>query len=104
MKKYQFNPNTDERCLLETLIDRVFKHNIESDTFEGNIIMFPAGVRLEVHGVIIGHQTWRNYTTANEKEHLEDMLKWLDEQYAIEHRDEEDPKIEAQRELDKEQI
>jgi hypothetical protein len=41
---------------------------------------------------------------ATTEKHLEDMVQWLDEKIAIIEKDEIDPKAEAQRELDKEQI
>jgi hypothetical protein len=45
-----------------------------------------------------------DHIRATTAEHLEDMIQWLDEKLAIAEKDEIDPKAEAQRELDKEQI
>lgn len=112
MIDYKFKPSTEEKCLIETLIERVIHCNQDGGIFwEASLNIGRSGVQLSVKGCTIGSLDWTmrsgcNYIAsyACEKEHVEHMLEWLDEQYAIEHKEEEDPRIEAQRELDKEQI
>ena len=95
--KFAFKPNTEEQCLLETLIAKVIKSNQDGhDGWRAAITINIAGVNLSLRGYIIGNTSWklekkpsyRSVNVASEKEHLEHMIAWLDERYTEEHADE----------------
>ena len=89
------------RCLIETLFNRVIDFNERDEVV----------LKVEKKGVVLHVDS--NYWTredrclhiwAETEEDLKSMIQWLDEKLAIAEKDEIDPKDEAQRELDKEQI
>jgi hypothetical protein len=100
--------NNNIRCLIETLFNRVIDFNEQ-------VVNGEATLKVEKKGVVLYLDTkitlayWARedqclHIWAETKEDLEDMIQWLDKKLAIEQKDEIDPKAEAQRELDKEQI
>lgn len=91
------------RCLIETLFNRVIDF---SERVRNEVVL-----KVEKKGVVLHVDS--NYWTredrclhiwAETEEDLKSMIQWLDEKLAIAEKDEIDPKDEAQRELDKEQI
>lgn len=91
------------RCLIETLFNRVIDFN---ERVRNEVVL-----KVEKKGVVLHVDS--NYWTredrclhiwAETEEDLKSMIQWLDEKLAIAEKDEIDPKDEAQRELDKEQI
>lgn len=91
------------RCLIETLFNRVIDFN---ERVKNEVVL-----KVEKKGVVLHVDS--NYWTredrclhiwAETEEDLKSMIQWLDEKLAIAEKDEIDPKDEAQRELDKEQI
>ena len=94
--------NNDMRCLIETLFNRVIDFNEQSKISEVMLNVHREGIYLQYD-----FDTWCNSETGiwgNTEKHLKDMIQWLDEKLAIEQKGEIDPKAEAQRELDKEQM
>jgi hypothetical protein len=100
--------NNDVRCLIETLFNRVIDFNEQ-------VVNGEATLKVEKKGVVLYLDTkitlayWARegqclHIWAETEEDLEDMIQWLDKKLAIEQKDEIDPKAEAQRELDREQI
>jgi hypothetical protein len=92
------------RCLIETLFNRVIDFNEQ-------IVKGEAVLKIEKKGVVLHVDL--NYWTredrclhiwAETEEDLKSMIQWLDTELAVGLKGEEDPKAEAQRELDKEQI
>ena len=96
--------NNDMRCLIETLFNRVIDFNESSDKNEFILKVTRQGISLQN-----GRDIWyekgspNNVRATNEKQ-LTEMYSWLSYQISLIEKDEIDPKAEAQRELDREQI
>jgi|LakMenEpi03Aug12_release.lakeMendotaPanAssembly.Ray.scaffolds.fasta_scaffold2013121_1 hypothetical protein len=93
--------NNDVRCLVETLANRVMDFNENSKVEKAVIHITEEGIYLFFN---FDHWEDESGIYATTRKQLENMIQWLDEKLAIEQKDEIDPKAEAQRELDKEQI
>lgn len=91
------------RCLIETLFNRVIDFN---ERVRNEVVL-----KVEKKGVVlcVDFNYWTRegrclHIWAETEEDLKSMIQWLDTELAIAEKDEIDPKDEAQRELDKEQI
>lgn len=97
--------NNEMRCLMETLFSRVIDFNERVESDEMILKVTKLGITLKNdHDMWYKRDISLDHIRATTAEHLEDMIQWLDEKLAIAEKDEIDPKDEAQRELDKEQI
>lgn len=101
--------NNDMRCLIETLFNRVIDFNERMEIWKGeariNVTAKGKGIYLQFDSLTsCGHWADELGIWATTEKQLENMIQWLDENIAIVEKDEIDPKLEAQRELDKEQI
>lgn len=90
------------RCLIETLFNRVIDFNERVN--EVVLKVEKKGVVLHVDSNYWTREDRCLHIWAETEEDLKSMIQWLDEKLAIAEKDEIDPKDEAQRELDKEQI
>lgn len=90
------------RCLIETLFNRVIDFN--ERVSEVVLKVEKKGVVLHVDSNYWTREDRCLHIWAETEEDLKSMIQWLDEKLAIAEKDEIDPKDEAQRELDKEQI
>jgi hypothetical protein len=93
--------NNDIRCLIENLFNRVIDFNENSKVEKAELDLTDKGIYL-----FCNFEHWEDESGvyATTEKQLGNMIQWLDEKIAIIEKDEEDPKAEAQRELDKEQI
>lgn len=96
--------NNNIRCLIETLVNRVMDFNERDRSVKAILKVTNAGLTLHLDFMYWSSDFSMTGIYATTAEHLEDMIQWLDEKIAIIEKDEIDPKAEAQRELDKEQI
>lgn len=85
MKKIIFKPNTEEKCLLETIIGNVIHYNQSSKTFEATLSIKPQGVSLAIRGVLVGDAS---SPTAHSQEELEELLNLLNKKFEEEENDE----------------
>jgi hypothetical protein len=96
--------NNDMRCLIETLFNRVIDFNESSDKNEFILKVTRQGISLQNdHDIWYEKGSPNNIRATNEKQ-LAEMCSWLSYQIPLIEKNEEHPKAEAQRELDKEQI
>ncbi len=93
--------NNDMRCLIETLFNRVMDFNENSKVEKAAIHITEKGIYLFFN---FDHWEDESGIWATTEKQLAEMISWLDEKIAIIEKDEIDPKAEAQRELDEEQI
>jgi hypothetical protein len=93
--------NNDIRCLIETLVNRVMDFNENSKVEKAVIHLTEKGIYL-----FFDFDHWQDNSGiwGTTEKQLAEMISWLEEKIAITQKGEEDPKAEAQRELDKEQI
>jgi len=93
--------NNDIRCLIETLFNRVIDFNESSKVEQAAIHLTTKGIYL-----FFNFDHWEDSSGiwATTEKQLAEMISWLDEKIAIVEKNEIDPKAEAQRELDREQI
>lgn len=93
--------NNDMRCLIETLFNRVMDFNESSKVEKAVIHLTEKGIYL-----FFDFDHWQDNSGiwGTTEKQLAEMISWLEEKIAITQKGEEDPKAEAQRELDKEQI
>jgi hypothetical protein len=93
--------NNDIRCLIETLVNRVMDFNESSKVEKAVIHLTEKGIYL-----FFDFDHWQDNSGiwGTTEKQLAEMISWLEEKIAITQKGEEDPKAEAQRELDKEQI
>jgi hypothetical protein len=96
--------NNDIRCLVETLVNRVMDFNERNQSVKATLKVTNAGLTLHLDFMYWSSDFSMMGIYATTEKNLEDMVQWLDEKIAIIEKDEIDPKAEAQRELDKEQI
>jgi len=96
--------NNDMRCLIETLFNRVIDFNEQIVNGEATLKVEKKGVVLHVDSNYWTREDRCLHIWAETEEDLENMIQWLDTELAIAEKDEIDPKAEAQRELDREQI
>ena len=96
--------NNDMRCLIETLVNRVMDFNESSDKNEFILKVTRQGISLQNdHDIWYEKGSPNNIRATNEKQ-LAEMYSWLSYQISLIEKNEEHPKAEAQRELDREQI
>jgi hypothetical protein len=95
--------NYEMRCSIETLFNRVIDFN-ERVNSEAVLKIEKKGVVLHVDSNYWTREDRCLHIWAETEEDLKSMIQWLDVELAIAEKDEIDPKAEAQRELDKEQI
>jgi hypothetical protein len=96
--------NNNIRCLIETLVNRVMDFNERDRSVKAILKVTNTGLTLHLDFMYWSFDFSMTGIYATTEKHLEDMVQWLDEKIAIIEKDEIDPKAEAQRELDKEQI
>lgn len=93
--------NNDMRCLIETLFNRVIDFNESSKVEKAVIHLTEKGIYLFFN---FDHWEDESGVYATTEKQLAEMISWLEEKITLSQKGEEDPKAEAQRELDKEQI
>jgi hypothetical protein len=93
--------NNDVRCLVETLVNRVMDFNESSKVEQAAIHLTTKGIYLFFN---FDHWEDESGIWATTEKQLAEMISWLENKIALSQKDEIDPKAEAQRELDKEQI
>ena len=93
--------NNDMRCLIETLFNRVIDFNESSKVEKAVIHLTEKGLYL-----FFNFDHWKDSSGiwATTEKQLAEMYSWLSYQIWLVVKDEIDPKAEAQRELDREQI
>jgi hypothetical protein len=93
--------NNDIRCLIETLVNRVMDFNQSSKVEKAVIHITEKGIYL-----FFDFDHWQDESGiwGTTEKQLAEMISWLGDKIALSQKGEEDPKAEAQRELDKEQI
>jgi hypothetical protein len=95
--------NYEMRCSIETLFNRVIDFN-ERVNSEAVLKIEKKGVVLHVDSNYWTREDRCLHIWAETEEDLKSMIQWLDTELAIAEKDKEDPRVEAQKELDKEQI
>jgi hypothetical protein len=93
--------NNDIRCLVETLVNRVMDFNESSKVEKAVIHITKKGIYLFFD---FDHWVDNSGIWGTTEKQLAEMISWLEEKIAITQKGEIDPKAEAQRELDKEQM
>jgi len=93
--------NNDVRCLIETLVNRVMDFNENSKVEKAVIHITEKGIYLFFD---FDHWADESGIWGKTEKQLAEMISWLEEKIALSQKDEIDPKAEAQRELDKEQM
>jgi hypothetical protein len=96
--------NNDIRCLIETLFNRVIDFNESSDKNEFILKVTKQGISLQNDHDIWYEKGNQGNVRATNEEQLAEMYSWLSYQILLIEKGEEDPKAEAQKELDREQI
>jgi len=96
--------NNDMRCLIESLFNRVIDFNESSDKNEFILKVTKQGISLQSDRDIWYERTNVNNVKATNEKQLAQMIAWFSYKTSLIEKDEIDPKAEAQRELDKEQI
>jgi hypothetical protein len=96
--------NNDTRCLIETLFNKVIDFNESSDKNEFILKVTKQGISLQNDHDIWYERTNVNNVRATNEKQLAQMIAWLSYQISLVEKDEIDPKVEDQRELDREQL
>jgi hypothetical protein len=97
----KFKPNSHQIADIEYLFRKVTEYNQESDSFYASMTVDKYGVCIFVTGDNIKDQFIREMVNRDKFTQMSIELEYL---YMLEHKDEIDPKIEAQNDLDKEQF
>jgi hypothetical protein len=97
----KFKPNSHQIADIEYLFRKAIEYNQESDSFYVSVDIHRWGVSVFVTGDNIEDQYVGEMVNIDKFTQMSIELEHL---YMLEHKDEIDPKIEAQNDLDKEQF